>query len=169
MLIDSNPDQFSATVSHTTRKPRQGEKEGVAYHFVSPAVFSEMIATDRFIEHTLFSGNYYGTSKDTASRQKLQRSTALLDIDVEGVKTIVESGSLDTRCVFIKPPSLKTLEDRLRGRETETEESIQKRLAQAKDELQYAETSGVYDIVITNDDLGKAYEELEAFAFGSHR
>lgn len=169
MLIDSNPGQFSATVSHTTRKPRPGEKEGVAYHFVSPAVFSEMIARGRFIEHTLFSGNYYGTSKDTVACQKLQGSTALLDIDVEGFKTIVESGSLDTRCVFIKPPSLKTLEDRLRGRETETEESIQKRLARAKDELQYAETSGVYDIVITNDDLGKAYEELEAFAFGSHR
>ncbi|CAG7557365.1 unnamed protein product [Fusarium equiseti] len=169
MLIDSNPDQFSATVSHTTRKPRPGEKDGIAYHFVSPAIFSEMIATGRFIEHTLFSGNHYGTSKDTVARQKLQRSTALLDIDVEGVKTIVESGSLDTRCVFIKPPSPKTLEDRLRGRETETEESIQQRLARAKDELQYAETSEVYDIVITNDDLGKAYEELEAFAFGSHR
>jgi len=111
MLIDSNPGQFSATVSHTARKPRPGEKEGVAYHFVSPAVFSEMIARGRFIEHTLFSGNYYGTTKDTIACQKLKRSIALLDIDVEGVKTIVESGSLNTRCVFIKPPSLKTRED----------------------------------------------------------
>ena len=164
MLIDSNPGQFSATVSHTTRKPRRGEKEGIAYYFVSPVVFSEMITKGCFIEHTLFSGNHYGTSKDTVARQKLQGSTALLDIDVEGVKTIVESGSLDARRVFIQPPSLNTLEERLRGRETETEESIQRRLARAKHELQYAETCGVYDILITNDDLGKAYEELEAFA-----
>lgn len=164
MLIDSNPGQFSTTVSHTTRKPRPGEKEGISYHFVSPVVFSEMITKGRFIEHTLFSGNHYGTSKDTIARQKLQGSTALLDIDVEGVKTIVESGSLDARCVFIKPPSLKTLEERLRSRETETKESIQRRLARAEHELQYAETSGVYDILITNDDLGRAYEELEAFS-----
>ncbi|KAL4727924.1 hypothetical protein ACLX1H_004623 [Fusarium chlamydosporum] len=168
MLIDAHPGKFSATVSHTTCKPRPGEKEGIAYHFVSPAIFSEMVAKDCFIEHTFFSGNHYGTSKDTIAHQRRAGSTPLLDIDVEGVKAIVESGGFDAQCVFIRPPRFKSLEDRLRGRGTETEANIQKRLARARLELQYAETSRVYDIVIINDNIGKAYKELEAFAFEGH-
>jgi len=82
----------------------------------------------------------------------------------QGVKQIKQS-HIAARFVFISPPSMKILEERLRGRGTEKEESIQKRLTQAKNELEYAETPGAHDIIIVNDDLEKAYQELEAFIF----
>jgi len=88
----------------------------------------------------------------------------LLDIEIEGVKRL-KASSIDARYVFIRPPSLETLETRLRSRGTEKEEEAQKRLAQARVELEYAETPGVYDKIIINDDLEKAYTELEDFVF----
>ena len=84
---------------------------------------------------------------------------------MQGVKQVKQTG-YDARYVFIAPPSFEALESRLRGRGTEKEESIQKRLAQAKLELEYSKTKGVHDLIIVNDDLQKAYEELETFIFG---
>ncbi|KAF4995177.1 hypothetical protein FGRMN_5315 [Fusarium graminum] len=165
-LIDSNPGKFSEVVSHTTRGPRPGEIEGVAYHFVSSAKFSSIIAEGGFIEHTIFSGHHYGTSKEAIARQNGPNSVILLDIDIEGVKAIQKSQSLDARYVFIKPPSFEVLESRLRARGTDGEIKIQERLARARTEVEYAETSGVYDKIIINDDLDTAYERLKAFAYG---
>lgn len=84
----------------------------------------------------------------------------------QGVKQIKASG-IDARYVFIKPPSFEALEQRLRGRGTETEEAVSKRLAQAKVELEYADTPGVHNIIIVNDDLDKAYKELEEYVYKS--
>ncbi|KAF4443398.1 hypothetical protein F53441_11447 [Fusarium austroafricanum] len=165
-LIDFHPGKFSLTVSHTTRKPRAGEVDGVSYHFVPEPVFSNLLDKDGFIEHAFFSGNYYGTSKDAIAYQRSQGSTPLLDIDIEGVKTITQSQSLDARYVFIRPPSLQALERRLRARGTEEEASMHERLVRAKAELDYADTSGVYDMVIVNDDLDEAFKRLEIFALG---
>jgi guanylate kinase len=88
----------------------------------------------------------------------------VLDIEMEGVKQVKATGA-PARYVFIAPPSVEELERRLRGRGTEKEESIQKRLKQAQNELEYAKTPGVHDLVIVNDDLEKAYKELEEFVY----
>ncbi|KAF5611615.1 guanylate kinase [Fusarium subglutinans] len=162
-LKDNHPTIFSSAVSHTTRQPRPGEDEGVAYFFRSPIEFQEIIRQNEFVEHTYFSGNYYGTSKQALATLMDKGLIPILDIEMEGVKTI-QLSSLEARYVFLKPPSLETLETRLRCRGTEDEASISKRLAQAQLELEFAET-GAHDIIIINDDLDKAYRRLEDFAF----
>ncbi|ROW06805.1 hypothetical protein VMCG_04126 [Cytospora schulzeri] len=163
-LFAQHPDTFTLSVSHTTRSPRTGEQDGVDYHFVTHAGFEELIAQDGFVEHAQFGGNRYGTSKSTIREQGEKGKVVLLDIEMEGVKQIKASG-IPARFVFVAPPSEEELERRLRGRGTEKEESIQKRLAQAKLELQYSKVPGVHDIIIVNDDLDKAYKELEDFVY----
>jgi guanylate kinase len=110
-----------------------------------------------------FGDNLYGTSKATIEEQSAKGQVVVLDIEMEGVKQIKASG-FPARYVFIAPPSEEVLEKRLRGRGTEKEESIQKRLAQSKLEQEFAKT-GVHDKIIVNDDLEKAYKELEDFVF----
>jgi guanylate kinase len=114
----------------------------------------------------MFSGNQYGASKKTIAGEMAQGLVVVLDIEMHGVKQIKANSSIDARYVFIKPPSLETLERRLRGRGTEIDEDIQKRLAQAKAEVECAETQGVHDKIIVNDDLDKAFKELEEFVYG---
>ncbi|KAG5780280.1 hypothetical protein H9Q73_006079 [Fusarium xylarioides] len=162
-LKDNHPTIFSSAVSHTTRQPRPGEVEGVAYFFSSPQEFHGMKMREEFVEHTYFSGNFYGTSKKAMAKLMKEGLAPILDIEMEGVEKI-RSSDLVARYVFLKPPSLETLEARLRARGTEDEASMSQRLAQAKLELEFAET-GVHDIVIVNDDLDEAYQKLEDFVF----
>lgn len=152
------------TVSHTTRGPRPGEEEGIAYYFISREEFKSLIEQGAFIEHTEFNGNLYGTSWKTVDEHTAKGSTVLLDIEMEGVKQLKKAtcAQVDARFVFIRPPSLKVLERQLRGRGTETEESIQQRLARAKDEMEYADT-GAHDKIIVNDDLEVALKQLKEF------
>ncbi|KAJ6441844.1 guanylate kinase [Purpureocillium lavendulum] len=164
LLFQRHPETFALSVSHTTRSPRDGEQDGVHYHFVPMEHFEDLISRDGFVEHAKFSGNRYGTSKMTIEEQTKKGRVVLLDIEMEGVKQIKQS-DIAARYIFISPPSLETLESRLRGRGTEKEESIVKRLAQAKNELEYSKTPGVHDIVIVNDDLEKAYKEFEDFVY----
>lgn len=128
------------------------------------ADFEDLISKDGFVEHAQFGGNRYGTSKATIEEQTAKGKVVLLDIEMEGVKQIKQS-SIDARYIFIAPPSIDALESRLRGRGTEQEASIQKRLAQATNELEYSKTPGVHDIIIVNDDLDKAYDELEKYIY----
>ncbi|KAK8086525.1 guanylate kinase [Apiospora phragmitis] len=165
-LFAAHPDTFTLSVSHTTRAPRAGEEHGTHYFFVPMAEFEELIAKDGFVEHAKFGSNRYGTSKKTIEEQTAKGRVVVLDIEMEGVKQIKASG-INARYVFIKPPSFEALEQRLRGRGTETEEAVGKRLAQAKVELEYADTPGVHDIQIVNDDLDKAYKELEDYVYKS--
>ena len=164
-LFDTHPDTFTLSVSHTTRQPRAGEVEGVTYFYVSRSKFTTLIARDAFIEHAFFSGNHYGASKQTVADQTAKGLVVVLDIEVSGVKQIKEKSSIDARFVFIKPPSFEALESRLRNRGTEKEEDIQKRLAQARVEIEYADTPGAFEKIIVNDDLEKAYGELDAFVY----
>ncbi|KAK8146382.1 hypothetical protein G3M48_003174 [Beauveria asiatica] len=164
LLLERHPDAFCLSVSHTTRTPRSGEEDGKDYHFVQMQDFEDLIAKDGFVEHAEFSGNRYGTSKMTIEEQTKKGRIVLLDIEMEGVKQIKNS-SIAARYVFIAPPSVQQLEQRLRGRGTETEASIQKRLAQANKELEYSQTPGVHDLIIVNDDLETAYKELDAFIY----
>ncbi|KAB8254269.1 P-loop containing nucleoside triphosphate hydrolase protein [Aspergillus pseudonomiae] len=165
-LFDEHPNTFAFAVSHTTRKPRTGEVEGRNYFFVTPSTFGNLISQEAFVEHAMFSGNQYGTSKRTIADQMAKGLVVVLDIEIHGVEQMKANSSIDARYVFIKPPSFETLERRLRGRGTEKDEDIQKRLAQAKAEAEYADTKGFYDKIIINDDLEKAFKELEDFVYG---
>ncbi|KAL5357623.1 P-loop containing nucleoside triphosphate hydrolase protein [Aspergillus floccosus] len=165
-LFDTHPGTFGFTVSHTTRKPRPGEVEGVAYFFVSPSEFSSLCAQGALVEHAYFSGNYYGTSKQTIEDQASKGLIVVLDIEMQGIKQMKANPSIDARYVFIRPPSFEALEARLRARGTETEEDLQKRLTQAQVELDYADSQGAYDKLIVNDNMDAAYRELEEFVFG---
>ncbi|RFU24871.1 hypothetical protein B7463_g11467, partial [Scytalidium lignicola] len=163
LLFNRHPDTFAFSISHTTRSPRPGEQDGVDYYYVTKNEFKELIAKDGFIENAQFGDNLYGTSKNTIKVQSAKGKVVVLDIEMEGVKQIKKS-DISARYVFIAPPSMEELEERLRGRGTENEESIQKRLTQAKLELEFAKT-GVHDRVITNSDLETAYKELEEFVY----
>ncbi|KAJ4168108.1 guanylate kinase [Fusarium falciforme] len=163
LLFSRHPDVFTLSVSHTTRGPRNGETDGVEYHFVTKEAFRELIAKDGFVEHAQFGSNLYGTSKATIEEQTAKGRVVVLDIEMEGVKQ-VKASSIDARYVFVAPPDNEELEKRLRGRGTETEDSIQQRLARAKDELAWAE-SAKFDKILVNDDLEKTYDELDAFVY----
>jgi len=169
MLMARHPNVFATSVSHTTRSPRPGEVPGEDYHYVSMEEFEKLIADGGFVEHAKFGGNRYGTSRQTITDILSSGKVPILDIEMEGVKQIKSlpaSSSLNARYIFIAPPSTASLEARLRGRGTEKEESIQKRLAQAIVELEFAKGEGVHDLVVVNDDKERACDELEAWIFG---
>lgn len=157
---------FGFSVSHTTRKPRAGEQDGVAYHFTTRDEFLQLVKEDGFIEHAEFSGNMYGTSikavKDVADTGR----RCVLDIESQGVKQVKAKHQRlnEPVYVFIAPPSLDALRSRLTGRGTETDDSLNARLATAEGECEYARQDGIYDVIIVNDDLDRAYERLEAVA-----
>lgn len=162
-LFADYPDKFGFSVSSTTRAPRPGEVNGKDYNFVQTERFQEMIAQKKFIEWAQFSGNYYGTTVDSVKHVMESGRVCLLDIDMQGVKAVMQS-DLKARFLFIAPPSLEDLEQRLRGRGTETEESISKRLEAAKREMDFAATDA-HDQVLVNDDLDRAYAEMKRFIF----
>ena len=127
-------DDVCFSVSATTRAPRPGEVDGKDYFFVTRTAFDAMVAGDELLEHAEYVGNCYGTPKSYVERRCAEGMHVLLDIDVQGVHQISENRP-DAIRVFIMPPSLAELERRLRGRGTETEESIRERLATARNEL----------------------------------
>ncbi|TFK51638.1 guanylate kinase, partial [Heliocybe sulcata] len=159
------PDKFGFSVSHTTRAPRPGELDGKHYFFVSQDKFKQLIAEGAFIEHAQFSGNYYGTSFMTVREIGQSGRRCILDIEAQGVRQI-KSTKLNPVYSFISPPSLTALRERLQGRGTETEASVQKRLATALKEIEYAKQPGVHDVVIVNDDLERAYGLFKQLALG---
>lgn len=163
-LFAEFPNKFGFSVSSTTRAPRAGEIAGKDYDFVKVEEFKDMIEKDKFIEWAQFSGNYYGSTVASVNKVTESGKTCILDIDMQGVKSVKYKTNLDARFLFVAPPSLEDLEARLRGRGTETEDSIAKRLAAAKAEMEYAETNA-HDKILVNDDLDKAYKELKEFIF----
>lgn len=160
-LMSEYPNLFAFSVSHTTRKPRPGEVNGKNYHFVEREKMIEAIDNNEFLEHMEFSGNIYGTSKKAISDVLRSGRICALDVDVKGIISLKQT-NLNPVYFFIKPPCMKTLENRLRSRGTETEESLQKRLAMAQRELDYVMAEkDTFHHVIVNDDLDKAYELLK--------
>ncbi|KAL4868194.1 hypothetical protein BDV12DRAFT_107106 [Aspergillus spectabilis] len=161
-LFAEFPDTFGFSVSHTTRAPRPGEQHAREYYFTTKEDFLDLVSKNGFIEHAQFGGNHYGTSvqavKDIAAKERI----CILDIEMEGVKQVKKT-DLNARFLFLAPPSVEELEKRLRGRGTETEESLQKRLTQAKSELEYAQQPGAHDKIVVNDDLETAYKELRDY------
>lgn len=159
ILFEKFQGKLGFSVSHTTRQPRQGEEDGVHYNFTSVDAMKQEIADDKFIEYAEVHGNYYGTSVESVEKVSRSGKICVLDIDVQGVQKVKES-NLDAICVFVAPPSMEALEARLRGRGTEKEEDIQKRLNNASGEMEYGQTEGNFDRYLINDDLDRASKEL---------
>lgn len=151
------------SVSCTTRPPRPGEVDGKDYHFISRGKFDELVSENAFAEHAEVHGNCYGTLKTELLGRVRRGIDVLLDIDVQGAAQLralcSDSAEFCDACefIFIMPPSFEELERRLRSRGTETEESILRRLANAKGEMEHANE---YDHIIVNDDLTRAVGEF---------
>uniref|UniRef100_A0A3Q3EF06 Guanylate kinase n=1 Tax=Labrus bergylta TaxID=56723 RepID=A0A3Q3EF06_9LABR len=159
-LIKDHEGVFGFSVSHTTRNPRPGEEDGKDYHYTTREAMQEGIANGDFIENAEFSGNLYGTSKAAIEDVQAKNLICILDVDIQGVRRIKET-DLNPIYISIQPPSMEILEKRLRDRQTETEESLQKRLEAARIDMELSKEPGVFDIVIINDDLERAYEDLK--------
>lgn len=150
--------QLAFSVSHTTRKQRSGEREGIDYHFVERDAFLAMREAGIFLEWAEVHGNLYGTSRTVVTELLQQGVDVILDIDVQGARQVRESG-MQAHFLFIVPPSWQELKRRLAGRLTEDEETLQRRLSNAGKEL--AEASR-YDYLIVNDQLEAAVEMVRA-------
>ncbi len=147
------------SVSYTTRPPRPGERDGVEYHFVDRARFQEMIAGDEFAEYAMVHGNMYGTPARQVADALKGGCDLLFDIDYQGGSRLRQRFPDEAVLVFILPPNLEALERRLKGRGTDSEQVIERRVRVARKELRhYAQ----YDYLVMNDEVARAYGILRA-------
>jgi guanylate kinase len=146
------------SVSYTTRQPREGEQEGVNYHYISNEQFEQMVEADEFLEHAGYVDHYYGTSRRLIESHLEAGEDVILDIEVQGA-AIIREKCPDAVLCFLVPPSFEELSRRLRGRQSESEAVIQDRLARAKEEYKMIEH---YDYLVVNDTPQNAAEELAA-------
>ncbi|XP_016669501.1 guanylate kinase 2 isoform X1 [Gossypium hirsutum] len=160
MLMKEFPSMFGFSVSHTTRAPRGNEKNGVHYHFADRSVMEKDIKDGKFLEFASVHGNLYGTSIEAVEAVADSGKRCILDIDVQGARS-VRASSLDAIFIFICPPTMRELEERLRARGTETEEQILKRLRNAEAEIEQGKSSGIFDHILYNDNLEECYENLK--------
>jgi len=149
------------SVSHTTRGPRPGERDGVDYHFVSTADFDRMIGAEQFVEHVIYLGDQYGTSKREMAQLAAKGLDIVLNIDAPGACTLRRDGVPGIALVFVffAPPSLDQLGERLRARGSESEEAIAERLRVASREI---EALPIFDYLVINDTIENAVRELSA-------
>ena len=152
------------SVSATTREPRQGEEDGVHYHFIDAARFRELIEEDALLEYAEYVGNFYGTPKRFVDRAMEAGQDVILEIEVQGAAQ-VSAKRPDAVTIFVVPPSWEVLEQRLRGRGTDSEEKLQKRLVRAKVELQAAAR---YQYMVINDTVEQAVREVCAIMLAEH-
>ncbi len=159
-LIAATPN-LAYSVSHTTRDPRPGEKDGADYHFVTRAEFDRLVACGEFVEHVVYLGDQYGTSKGEMARAAARGVDLVLNIDVVGAQTLRRTGvpGVDMVFVFFAPPSLDRLAERLRARGSEGEDEIAERLRVAAREM---DALGSFDYLVLNDTLNEAVGELGA-------
>jgi guanylate kinase len=171
--------RFGFTVSHTSRLPRAGEEDGVHYHFSTTENMQDLVQRGHFVEHAAVHGNMYGTSWNSMKAVQEAGFRCLLDIDTQGVrriKTLQEEGAVTTdggqqqqqqryllrpKYIFIAPPSIETLKERLVGRKSESEESLLRRIGNAEAEVDYGLTAGNFDAIVTNDDLEQACRDFD--------
>ncbi len=155
-FLKRNPN-FMLSISCTTRKPREGEIDGVNYFFMTTDEFQKCINEDKFLEWTNFAGNYYGTKRKYIDQCLSDGKDIILEIDTVGALN-VKRQMPEAVLIFIAPPSLDALEQRLRGRHTEDEETIQKRLNEVKSEIERGKS---FDYTIVNDEIDLAISQLE--------
>jgi guanylate kinase len=155
-LLERIP-ELELSVSATTRKPRPGELDGVAYHFLTPDKFAEHVDAGDFVEHATYSGNRYGTLRSELERRVRAGAPVVLEIEVQGARQVREAIP-EAVAVFIAPPSRDALRARLVGRGTDSPEQVDERLATAEREL---EAQPEFAHVVVNDRLEQATDELE--------
>ncbi len=152
-------DELAFSISACSRPRRPNERKGKDYHFLSIENFKEKIANDEFVEwEEVYKDNFYGTLKSEVERIWAEGKTVVFDVDVIGGLNLKKYFGENALSVFVKPPSISHLEERLRTRETETEASIARRIGKAEQELQ---TVDKFDYVLLNDQLEKAFAEAE--------
>lgn len=156
-LLEQDP-RIRLSVSHTTRPARPGEEDGVHYHFVDDQTFAEMIEQGRFLEHARVFDNRYGTTRDAVQRQLAAGFDVVLDIDWQGARQVRESFP-GSRTIFIVPPSIRTLRERLTRRGQDDEAVIERRMRDARSEISHWEE---FDHVIVNDNFSDALAELQS-------
>jgi len=144
------------SISYTTRQPRQGEQDGVDYHFVSVERFKQMIAENGFAEWAEVHGNFYGTAIATLEQARIDGIDILLDIDCQGARILKDRG-INGLFVFVLPPSMAELRRRLESRSSDAREVIERRIARATEEIREARW---YDYIVVNDRLDEAHEAL---------
>lgn len=157
-------DNYALSVSMATRQPRPGEVDGKDYFFVSRQVFEEQIQKEGLIEYAQYCGNYYGTPKAYVEEQLAKGKDVILEIEIQGALKIKERFAT-ALLVFVMPPSVKELEERLIGRGTEKPEVIHQRLARADEEAEGIEN---YDYIVINDDLDVCVKELHSIITVAH-
>lgn len=151
-------DNYALSVSMTTRQPREGERDGIEYFFSTKEAFERKIEEGGLIEYAQYCGNYYGTPKAYVEEQLANGKDVILEIEIQGALQIKEKFP-EALLLFATPPSIEELERRLRGRGTETEEVIRKRLLRAGEE---ADGMDAYDYLVINDDLERCVEEIHS-------
>lgn len=150
------------SISHTTRKPRDGERDGVDYHFVNEPTFLAMRASKLFIESAFVHQNYYGTSHAAVMERLEAGIDVVLDIDVQGANILMEQNTLPASYIFIAPPNLEVLEKRLRKRGSDSEETIKVRMENAVGELA---AQHKYDYLVVNNELEQATRLLTSIVW----
>lgn len=157
-LLENNSKNRWLSVSATSRKPREGEKEGINYYYITEEEFKKRIKEDYFLEYTNYAGNYYGTPKEYIKEKITKGIDVILEIEIEGANNIKKLIP-EALFIFIMPPSLKELVRRLKGRGTETNEKIIKRFNAA-----YKEVNEVtkYNYVVVNDEVDTAVDKIES-------
>lgn len=149
-------DNYALSVSMTTRKPREGERDGIEYFFVTREDFEKNIAADGFVEYACYCDNYYGTPKAYVEEQLAAGKDVILEIEIQGALQVKKKFP-ESLLLFVTPPDAGELERRLLGRGTETPEVIAKRLARASEESEGVEA---YDYIAVNDDLDRCVKEI---------
>ena len=155
-LLEQYPEEFSLSVSATTRAPRLGEQEGVAYFFKTKEEFEALIAEDALLEYANYVGNYYGTPKAYVQTQLNAGKNVFLEIEMQGALKVKEAFP-ETFLMFLVPPSIPELISRLEGRGTETGETVHSRMAQALEELKVIPR---YDCVVVNNDIAQCVADV---------
>ncbi len=158
-------DNYALSISMTTRSPREGERDGVEYFFVSKREFEERIKEDGLIEYASYCDNYYGTPKDYVEEQLDAGKDVILEIEIQGALQVKKKFP-ESLLMFVTPPNVKELERRLVGRGTESAEVIRKRLVRASEESEGIEA---YDYIVVNDNLDVCVEELHRLVDASRR
>lgn len=149
--------KFKFSISLTTREIRVGETDGIHYHYVTKEYFRSRIDEGKMLEHAEFVGNYYGTDLEFVDRELKNGKNVFLEIECQGALQVLEKVD-EVISIFIVPPSIEELEARLRGRGTEDEQTLQQRLAKAREELAYKDH---YQYVVINDEVNRAAAEID--------
>ena len=159
LLEQANPGSVGHSISVTTRAPRGQEKDGVEYYFRTTEEFEQMIRDGKIVEYDKYVDNYYGTPAEPLAEMVGKGQDVLFDITIEGSLALNRKFDVDTVTIFILPPSMEEFENRLRGRGTETEEKIRKRMEQARAEIKRA---GEFEYIVTNDNVESAARNILA-------